>query len=281
MKKKMTIASATVLTLAVVAMAVPSVYAQTTETVKQIGRGFMERGAGFHRGGFDNATFLEEQASILGITVDDLKTRLEAGKTVKDIASNLGISEEVLQAKMKAVMTAKLAQDVADGKITQKQADERIANMGNGPWNGNAIRGERRGPKDGRGMIAMKDDATFLEEHAVMLGITADDLKARLESGKTIKDIAAELGISDEDLQAKMEEVRTAHQAEMKATMTAKLTQDVADGKITQEQADKMLERLQNPNANKHGFGFGGGFEGMGRHGGPRPSGAPSTVSAQ
>ncbi len=177
MKKKIAIASATVLTLAVATMAVPSVYAQTTETVKRIGRGFMERGAGFHRGGFDNAK--------------------------------------------------------------------------------------------------------FLEEHAVMLGITADDLKARLESGKTIRDIASDLGISEETLQAKMQEQRTARQAEMKATMTARLAQDVADGKITQEQADNMLERLQNPNANKHGFGFGGGFEGMGHHGGPRPSGAPGAVDAQ
>ncbi len=177
MKKKIAITSAAVLTLAVAAMAVPSVYAQTAETVKKVGCDMMERGAGFHRGGFDNAK--------------------------------------------------------------------------------------------------------FLEEHAVMLGITADDLKTRLESGKTIKDIASDLGISEETLQAKMQEQRATRQAEMKATMTAKLAQDVADGKITQERADKMLERLQNPNANKHGFGFGGGFEGMGRHGGPRPSGAPGTVDAQ
>lgn len=177
MKKKLIIASAAILTLAVAAMAVPSVYAQTTETVKQIGCGFRERGAGFHRGGFDNAK--------------------------------------------------------------------------------------------------------FLEEHAVMLGITADDLKARLASGKTIMEIAADLGISEETLQAKMKEVHAARQAEMKAAMTEKLAQAVADGKITQEQADKMLERLQNPDTNKHGFGFGGGFEGMGRHGGPRPSGTPGAVDAQ
>lgn len=262
MNKKMTIASAAVLTLAAATFAVPSVFAQTTSAVK----GVMERGVGMHRGSFDNTKFLEEHASILGITVDDLKVRMESGKSIKDIATDLGISEETLQAKMEEIraahqaeMKAKIQQEVTDGKITQAQADERIANMEKGPKGGKGNRPEGRGPGEGRGM---KDDTKFLEGQASVLGITVDDLKARLESGKLIKDIATDLGISDEALQAKMAEVRAAHQAERKAEMTTKLQQEVAEGKLTQAQADEMLANLENPK--EHGFGEGRG-RGFGR----------------
>lgn len=278
MNKKITIVSAAVLTIAAATFAVPSVFAQTTSTVKNIGRNMIERGAGMHKGPFDNTKFLEEQASMLGITVDDLKARMESGKSFKDIATDLGISEETLQAKMEeartahqAEMKAKVQQEVTDGKITQAQADERIANMEKGPQGEKGNRPEGRGPGEGRGM---KDETKMLETHASMLGITVDDLKARMESGKSLEDIAADLGISGETLQAKMEEARATHQAERKAEMTTKLQQDVTDGKITQAQADQMLANLENPK--EHGFG-----EGRGRGFGRMMPGAAMDASAQ
>jgi hypothetical protein len=251
MNKNAKFVSVGMIALATVAMAVPSVYAQTTSAVKSV----TNRMAGIHRGPFDHAEMLEEQASILGITVDDLKARMEAGQSFKDIVEELGISEDVIKTKMEeqraerlAEMTAKIQQDVTDGKITQEEADEKIANF----QNGKGFLGGERG--EGRGMrMGQKDDAKMLEEQASILGITVDDLKARMEAGKSIEDIATDLGISSDTLKTKMEEARTAREVTMKAEMTAKIQQEVTDGKITQEEADKMLERLANPD--KHGFG--------------------------
>ena len=67
-----------------------------------------------------------------------------------------------------------------------------------------------------------------------ILGLSADEITAQLKEGKTITEIAAEQGLSEEELQQALY-----------AAMAEKLAQKVADGSITQEQADKMLERMQ------------------------------------
>jgi hypothetical protein len=83
------------------------------------------------------------------------------------------------------------------------------------------------------------------EALAKALDMTVDELNAALQSGKTVAEIAEEKGISTEDLQQAMLD---AH-AEV-------LAQAVKDGKLTQEQADQMLEYMKaNP-----GMGWGYGY---------------------
>jgi hypothetical protein len=98
-----------------------------------------------------------------------------------------------------------------------------------------------------------------LERGAEMLGIGVEDLQAKLDSGMTMKEIAEEAGISQEDFRAKIME-----QAKLK--MTERLNQLVAEGEITQEQADKRLEqmqkRIENP-GNHLGQRLGKGFRGF------------------
>jgi hypothetical protein len=69
-----------------------------------------------------------------------------------------------------------------------------------------------------------------LENLAVKLNMTVDDLKAAIEEGKTIAEIAESQGISMDELQAEKEE-----------TMIARINQAVTDGKLTQEEADKII----------------------------------------
>jgi uncharacterized protein (DUF433 family) len=252
MNKKLKIASVGMFALAAASMAIPSVYAQASTAVKTT----TNKMAGVHRGPFDQTKMLEEQADVLGITVDDLQSRMDAGQSFQDIVKELGISEDAIRANMEAQRTervaemkVKIAQEVTDGKITQEQADKKIAEFESGKG---GPRGEGKGLGLGLGMGQI-DDSKMLEEKATILGITVDDLKARLESGKSMKDIETDLGISQETMQAKMEENRTARETEMKV----KIAQEVTDGKITQEQADEMLERLTNPS--KQGFGRGMG----------------------
>ncbi len=74
-----------------------------------------------------------EQASLIGATVDEVKNAWAEGKNLKDLAKEKGITQEQLQAKMKANrdahMKEQLATLVSKGVITQAQADKRIAFM--------------------------------------------------------------------------------------------------------------------------------------------------------
>jgi hypothetical protein len=72
--------------------------------------------------------------------------------------------------------------------------------------------------------------------------MTADELQAELEAGKTITELAEEKGV---DLQANRVEA-----------MKEQIQQAVEDGRMTQEQADWMLNGLEQGFAPmKRGFG--------------------------
>jgi len=94
---------------------------------------------------------------------------------------------------------------------------------------------------------------------AEALGITHDELEERYATGDTAWTIAQEKGLTQEEFTQLMTEARS------KA-----LNQLVADGVLTQEQADWMLERMGTMMQNGYGNGTGGcigGGYGTGRRG--------------
>jgi hypothetical protein len=84
----------------------------------------------------------------------------------------------------------------------------------------------------------------MLRAFAAKLGLTSDEIQAQLDAGETMWTIASAQGISQEDFSAWMTEART--QA---------LAQAVADGVLTQEQAEWMGQRMQRIHANGYGLG--------------------------
>lgn len=96
---------------------------------------------GFGWGGMRNATpqeiatnqqaMFEDQATLLGISTDDLKQKWSEGKDLRAIATELGISDEQFKEKMKAKHEAQVKSHVQalveQGIITQAQADARLA----------------------------------------------------------------------------------------------------------------------------------------------------------
>ena len=129
-----------------------------------------------------------------------------------------------------------------------------------GPDNpGFGMMGNGRGPGEGRGFGI--GDAE-LEAAAGVLGMTTDEVKAAFEDGKTLLDLADEAGVDIEDVHAAIQAV---HETEMRE----RIAQEVADGTITQAQADWMLEGIDS------GYMLGkGGPGGFGRgNGGPRGQG--------
>ena len=94
---------------------------------------------------------------------------------------------------------------------------------------------------------------TIYDKIAETLNLTPAELFEQLHSGKTLAEIAEAQGVDLADIQ---NEVKT---AQIEAQRAA-IEQAVTDGKITREQADWMLQGLEN------GWGFGGR---MGRGGHP------------
>ena len=75
----------------------------------------------------------QSQASLIGASVDEVKTAWAEGKDFKTLATEKGVTADQLKAKMQAARTAEMKTQlqnlVTKGVITQAQADKRLATM--------------------------------------------------------------------------------------------------------------------------------------------------------
>lgn len=69
-------------------------------------------------------------AEALGLTPDELNAELASGKTLLQIAETKGVSQEQLDAALETSVKAGLDEAVADGVLTQAQADQMLNQMG-------------------------------------------------------------------------------------------------------------------------------------------------------
>lgn len=101
-------------------------------------------------------TMFQNEANMLGISIDDVKNGWAEGKSLLQIATDHGITKEQLQQKMKDAQTAQLKSQldilVSNGTITQAQADKRMAFVNQQVANGNLHRGFGRGMGMMRGL---------------------------------------------------------------------------------------------------------------------------------
>ena len=78
----------------------------------------------------------ENEAAMLGMTVDELKSEWAQGKSLVQIASDRGITKAELQSKMREARLAQIKKSlqalVSNGVITQVQADQRLAAIESG-----------------------------------------------------------------------------------------------------------------------------------------------------
>ena len=95
--------------------------------------------------GFLQDEMVAVYADALGITVDDLNTRLTNGETMAQIAYSTGMSADEFRTLMVDVRTQAIALAVKNGTITQEQADW-MSQRGAGQMMGGA-----RGARGGRG----------------------------------------------------------------------------------------------------------------------------------
>lgn len=141
------------------------------------------------------------------------------------LAENLGIGREELDSAIQQSAEQAIDEAVANGQLTEEQGaalKERIA-QGHLPLV--FAKPHRFGPWP----VA----CVALDTVADTLGMSVADLRAELQSGKTLSEIIAEHGKTVDD-------VVNALVAEAQA----KLEQAVADGRLTQEEADEILSTL-------------------------------------
>ncbi|MCP3853374.1 MAG: hypothetical protein GY698_01400 [Actinomycetia bacterium] len=78
-----------------------------------------------HRGGCD----LEEAAAAIGIDEADLRAALDSGDTIAAVAQANGVDAASVIDAMVAAKTEHIEEKVAEGRITQEEADEKLAEL--------------------------------------------------------------------------------------------------------------------------------------------------------
>jgi hypothetical protein len=154
-----------------------------------------------------------------------------------DAAKRLNVSPEALRSALGAAEDAQLDQAVKDGKLTQAQADAIKAHRKadgrvlGGP--GGPGFGPRGGPGFGFGLRFRGGPGGALDAAATALGLKLADLRAKLESGKSIADVAKDQGKSLDDVKKAITD-----------GVTKELDQAVADKKLTDAQRTNILKKL-------------------------------------
>ena len=227
---------------------------------------------------------LAEAAKALGMTEAELKTELQSGKSIADVAKAKNIDLDVVIAKLTAAFKEHLDEEVASGEHTQTEADAKLAEFKTRVTEmvnkaGLPPKGGKGGP-GGHGGKGGHGPAKFATAKlATTLKLTETELQTQLKSGKTLKQIA---------------DAQNVDIADVKATLTsdfkAHLDEEVASGEHTQAEADAKLAEFKTrlddmvngvrPAGGPEGHGPGGrGGPGHGGRHGDMP-GAP-TAPAQ
>ena len=66
---------------------------------------------------------IEAAAGVIGITSDELKTELQAGKSLAQVASERGVSRDQLKSGLSTELKSRIEQAVQNGRLTRAQAD--------------------------------------------------------------------------------------------------------------------------------------------------------------
>ncbi|NOY55489.1 MAG: hypothetical protein GXP34_05815 [Actinobacteria bacterium] len=136
-------------------------------------------------------------ADMLDMTVPELGKELEGGATLAQIAESRGSSGGEIVSTLVGEISQRLADQVAEGRITQERADEvlagatgRIADLVESPHPGRVAFREHRSRLARLGALRIGAD---------VLDMTPQELRSALQSGQSLGEIAASRGV-DEDV---------------------------------------------------------------------------------
>jgi len=200
------------------------------------------RGLGAEK--FGRGAIGEEVLGLLKLDEETYRDKLKSGLTLAEIAEEQGVSRDNL----------KNALTEANNQKVEEQKQRFASNLD--AWIDAKPGADRAFGKSGH----LTGDAD-LSAIAEALGLTSDELKTQLKTGKSIADLAADKGV---DVQALVESQKTAIEKRVNEALQAgELTQEQADEKLAK--AGEKAERIVN------GDGWAGGHS---RHGAGKPGAA-------
>src|SRR5207302_6154275 len=103
--------------------------AQAMKDAINSGRVPLGPGFGVHVEGHAGGHFLDAAATYLGLTEAQLRTQLESGKSLADVAKAQGKSVDGLKQAILSQVQSKLDQAVKDGELTTAQRDQMLADL--------------------------------------------------------------------------------------------------------------------------------------------------------
>lgn len=194
-----------------------------------------EHGPGRH--GFRGEA-LATAAEVLGLSEDDLRTQLEDGSSIAQVAEAQGVDVQAVVDALVADATERLEEIEAElpGRMTDLVNRE---GLGDGPRGGH-----HRAMGEG------------LDAAAEALGLETDDLRDQLADGATLAEVAEAQGV---DVQVVIDA--------LVAEATSHIDEAVADGRLDADEAEEMKSDLVDRITERvnEGGPFGGGMRG-GRH---------------
>jgi hypothetical protein len=171
----------------------------------------------------DGIGLVQIVADELGISPRDVAEQMRGGVSLAEVITNNGGSIENVTAAAIEQATERISLAVENGRITQEQADEMLANLEThitDMLNANPA--------------ARLDHLLIVERVAGETGLTLRDVTQQWRDGVTLGEI---LTANGEDVQAFIDETLTRAQE--------RFDQAVANGRLTQQQADQRLEELR------------------------------------
>jgi polyhydroxyalkanoate synthesis regulator phasin len=169
--------------------------------------------------------------SATGLSKEDVIAQLQDGKSFNQILEENNLDPQVVIDTVTAVLTEELDQAVADGKITEERAAQVLENL---PDNlDRLMNAALPGNRPILDRVQGRLDDSLVGVLAEMAGVDVKDVLKEALTPPSLADIAAAHGLDPDTIIAEAEQ-----------RITDDVNQAVADGKMTEEAAAKILDGL-------------------------------------
>jgi len=175
----------------------------------------------------------------------------ESQAVLNDAAKQLGVEPSALSAALKKALENRVDDAVAAGRLTKAQGDELKQRIESGDF---PLFGP---PAFGHGFGAPHPFFHGLDAAASYLGLTEGELHSRLESGKTLAEVAKAQGKSVAGLKnAMVADAKTHLDAAAKAGRLSSAEEQRVLADLEQRIDDLVNGKLPDRFPRRHGFGF-------------------------
>ena len=178
---------------------------------------------------------LEAAAQALGMTAQDLKAELDKGQTLRQVAQARGGDAAKVEQAVADALKAEVDKAVAAGKLSQARADQaksRVDQAVSRLMDANLGAARQAKPDAKAHPLLLAGAREAYAAAAQALGLSAKDLKAELDKGQSLRQVA----------QARNVDPATVQQA-MVTALNTRIDQAVTNGRLTQDQAATAKER--------------------------------------